>query len=175
MQLGQLYTHLIITVRLSSKMSSDPDFLRHFDVIQRVLSNWPYFRTKEVSYCHTWSTESIVLWPEPTVSLKFTLSDGDSSTYSPEARGGTPRTEYWCSGQSCSLNFHLISRKQVQADRGIKSERVKDRCIIFSSLTRSEQKLGVCLRFLTCKGRCPDLLLIPLADGQDYAFFADLL
>lgn len=71
-ELALLETFLIITFEFSRNLSADPDFLRHFDVIQRLLSSRPYFRTTEVSGCRTWSTQLIALQQEPAVSLKFT-------------------------------------------------------------------------------------------------------
>lgn len=71
-ELALLETFLIITFKFSRDLSADPDFLRHFDVIQRLLSSRPYFRTTEVSGCRTWSTQLIALQQEPAVSLKFT-------------------------------------------------------------------------------------------------------
>lgn len=51
-------------------MSANPHFLRHFDVIQGLLSPWPYFRTTEVNGYHR-STQLTALQHEPAVSLRF--------------------------------------------------------------------------------------------------------
>lgn len=62
-----------IAFKFSRNMSADPDFLRHFDVIQNRLSSRPYFRMSEARGRRTWSTQLIALQQGPAVSLKFIL------------------------------------------------------------------------------------------------------
>lgn len=84
-ELALLETFLIITLKFSRGMAAEPDFLRCFEVTQSFLSS-----SKWLSYMEH--------------SINCTPARACSKS-APEVRGGTLRTDCWCSGESCSFNF----------------------------------------------------------------------